>query len=133
MVQQGPVRVLRVLASAARVVRVAAPAPARVLSVARQGRPGPPGERGAKGDPGEVAGTLDWAQITGKPQTSYLHIQPTAAAVWVINHNLDTPPLHVSVQDLAGSGLDGYDVDHPSRFQTRLTFSPPAAGSARLS
>lgn len=90
-----------------------------------------PGERGL---PGSVAGTLDWAQIINRPLIgAYTHVQATPASVWVINHNLDTPPVHISVQDQTGSGLDGYDVQHTSRFQSRLIFSPPAAGMARFS
>lgn len=56
-----------------RVIRAPAgqPAVVRVLEqggrVIRVGIPGPPGRKGDKGDPGDVAGTIPWAQITGKP------------------------------------------------------------------
>lgn len=89
---------------------------------------------GEKGDPGEVSGTIPWEQVIGRPLIgAYTFTQATAAAVWTVNHNLDTPPVHISVQDLTGSGLDGYGVQHVTRFQTRLTFSPPVAGMARFS
>ncbi len=49
----GTPAIVRTQANAARVVRV--------------GVPGPQGERGERGLPGEVAGELPWASVTGKP------------------------------------------------------------------
>lgn len=115
----GQPAVVRVLEQGARVIRV--------------GIPGPPGRKGDKGDPGDVAGTIPWAQVTGKPEDSYLHPQPTPAAVWIINHNRDHPPAHITVKGLDGQRLDGYGVEYVSDSQVRLTFTPPAAGTARLS
>lgn len=65
--------------------------------------------------------------------SAYVYTQSIAASIWVINHNLDVTVAHVSVRSAAGALLEGYEVDYTSRFQVRLTFSPPAAGTARIS
>lgn len=69
----------------------------------------------------------------GSAAAVFIHQQPQAAAVWIVNHNLGLRPVYVAVQDLAGRGLEGYGVEHVSLSQTRLTFSPPIAGEARIS
>ncbi|MBB5234495.1 hypothetical protein [Deinococcus budaensis] len=62
----------------------------------------------------------------------FIHQQAQAAAVWIVNHNLGLRPVHIAVQDPTGQGLEGYGVEHVSNFQTRLSFSPPAVGEARI-
>lgn len=58
--------------------------------------------------------------------------QSTPSAIWTINHNRNTEPTFISVQDVVGNGLDGFGIEHNGLNQTRLLFNPAAAGKARI-
>ena len=64
---------------------------------------------------------------------TYEHLQPVAAAIWTITHNLGRSPGGVSVFDTAGFPVAPNDVDHPTVNTTVVSFIGPQAGSALLS
>lgn len=94
--------------------------PTRIVEVAEQGPAGPRGEKGDKGDPGEVLGVA-----------FYRHVQPIAATVWTIEHNLDMQP-QVTIVDSVGRVVDG-TIDYNDDSTITLTFSQAFAGEAYLS
>lgn len=87
------------------VVEITAPSAVEVVEVIH---PGPQGPAGA----------------------FYLHIQPTPAITWTINHNLGYRP-SVELLDAGSQEIDG-EVSHPSVNQTVVTLNPATAGIARL-
>ena len=73
--------------------------------------------------------------VTQGPQgpsgaAAFVFTQPTAAATWIINHNLGYRP-SVELLDAGSQEIDG-DVAHPSVNQTVVTLNPASAGLARL-
>lgn len=73
---------------------------------------GPGGPMGAKGPAG----------------TSYEHLQPSASAEWIINHNLGVRP---SITVLSPGGVELLaDVVHLTANQARVYLAAPMSGSA---
>lgn len=72
---------------------------------------------GAKGDP-------------GPPGAAFEHVQASASASWVINHNLGFRPA-VSVLSPGGLEVEA-DVQHISANQAVISFVTPQSGSARF-
>lgn len=66
----------------------------------------------------------------GAPGAGYVHSQPSADSVWIINHNLGIRP-GVAVMDVGGNEVDA-TVLHMTENQTRIYFNTPMAGFARL-
>jgi hypothetical protein len=61
---------------------------------------------------------------------AFIHLQPTPATTWTINHGLGYRP---SVELLnAGSQEIDAEVSHPTVNQTLITLNPATAGQARL-
>lgn len=81
--------------------------------------PGPPGAPGA--DAGAIIGG------------SYVHVQETPAAVWIVEHGLSFRPAGIYVEDTAGNGGIEGDVDYPTSSTLTITFSAAFAGRAYLS
>lgn len=79
-----------------------------VVEVGLQGPPGAPGTPGG---------------------SAFEHLQPTPAAVWVINHNLGYYP-DVHVYSTGGVEIIA-DVLHVSPNQAQVGFAAPTAGRAR--
>lgn len=99
---------------------------------------GPPVVRGAQVH--SIQASISIAAGTGlsgldpytPPQVAhYLHTQSEPAEVWTINHNLGFYPA-VEVYDAHMDSIEGF-VEQLSLNQTRITFSVPMAGFARLS
>jgi hypothetical protein len=63
--------------------------------------------------------------------TTFLHLQPDAQEVWLINHGLGFHP-NVTTVDSTGRLVEG-DVVYLSNSLVQVTFSAPFAGSAFLS
>lgn len=61
---------------------------------------------------------------------AYVHMQPTPATVWTINHNLGFRP-SVELFD-SGSSEFIAEVAHPTVNQVVVTVNPATAGFARL-
>lgn len=122
------------------------------------GPPGPPGDERGGGftfvqeavPTGEVLGQTWFNTATGEsfvwydgfwvefapgppPEgaQTYVHVQSSAAASWVIDHNLPYMP-NVSVVDSAGSQVEG-SVVYTSGTRVTITFSAALAGKAYLS
>lgn len=72
-----------------------------------------PGPQGPSGDPATVF---------------YTHNQPTASAVWTINHNLGGEPTAV-VLDSAGTQCEG-TFSYPSKNTMVITFTSAFTGTA---
>lgn len=72
-------------------------------------------------------GTTAPAAGTG---SSFLFVQPTPLASWVISHALGYRPVS-QVFSLAGDVVEA-DVANPTLLQTVITFAAPMVGSARL-
>lgn len=64
----------------------------------------------------------------GGSDAYYRHVQASAAAVWVVQHNLGKRP-NVSVVDSAGDLVNG-DTHYDSDTQLTITFSAPFSGEA---
>lgn len=63
--------------------------------------------------------------------TSYVHDQPTAAAIWVITHNMNMIP-NVRTEDLTGQDIEG-TVEVVNNNQIKIYFSQLVSGKAYLS
>lgn len=85
------------------------PADRPVVSIVASGPPGPPGPPGAA--------------------EAHVHMQPSAAAEWIVNHNFGERPL-VQVFDTGGAEIEAHVV-HVSANQARIYFAAAQAGSAR--
>lgn len=110
------------------------------------GPEGPPGVDGAPGTDGtdglsayEIAvangfgGTeQEWLQSLIGSESYFRYIQPTAAAVWVVNHNLGYYPGGILVQDSSFNTVEG-DIEYIDLNTVRLTFTAPFAGEAYIS
>lgn len=98
---------------------------------------------GARGLPGDVAGTLPWAQVTGQPsdliyganltalraelRAQQTYVQPfSAAPVVVVTHNLGRYP-GVTVLDSAGTEWEA-EVRHDSAMQLTVLMSALFSG-----
>jgi len=75
-------------------------------------------------------GTQGPPGVPGTPGAGYVHSQASAAVEWTVNHNLGVRP-GVSVVDTGGAELDA-EVVHMNMNQTKLFFTLPTAGFARL-
>lgn len=73
---------------------------------------------------GRIAATGGPTEGTGATRYSEAF---SAAAVWIVNHNLGRPVL-VSVTGAAGQEIDA-EVRHVSTTQLRVYFDAPTAGS----
>lgn len=62
---------------------------------------------------------------------NYVHVQSTAAATWLIDHNLGFYP-NTTVVDSAGDQVEG-TVTYTTQNQVRVMFSAAFAGTAYLS
>jgi hypothetical protein len=61
--------------------------------------------------------------------TPYVHTQPTSAALWVVNHNLNALPI---ITATTPGGVEVVaEVLHTSLNQAQLTFVAPQTGQAR--
>lgn len=75
------------------------------------------------------------AVVHGGPQgppgegAAYVHMQASAAAEWIVNHNLGARP-HVTVLSTGGAEIEA-SVTHVSVNQLLINFAAPQAGSAR--
>lgn len=87
------------------------------------GPPGPPGPEGPPGPPGPPG--------SGLGDLSFIHVQGTSSAVWVINHPLTFHP-NVTVVDSTGRQVEG-DVDFTDADTVTVTFTAAFAGTAYLS
>lgn len=91
-----------------------------IRSVGGRGPQGLPGSRGPRGLPGAA----------GPPNVGYVFDQPSAAALWVINHNLGFRP-SLALFTTGGLAMSA-EVLHTSINQVTVTFVLPTAGFARL-
>lgn len=81
----------------------------RTVEITNGGMQGPPGTDGDK---------------------HYRHVQGSAAATWIVDHNLDKYPA-VQVVDSGGTQVEG-DVQHVSQQRAIVTFNAAFAGQAFL-
>jgi hypothetical protein len=61
----------------------------------------------------------------------YEHVQASASASWIVNHNLGRWPSAVTVVTTGGVEVTG-DVTHVSTAQCVIAFAQPFAGRARV-
>ena len=64
----------------------------------------------------------------GRETNYYRHDQPTAASVWVVNHNIGETP-NLLVYSVGGARVDA-EIIHISSNQTQILFDNPFAGFA---
>lgn len=86
------------------------------------------------GEAGGIALELGRRGPQGAPGTSgagYVHTQGTAAATWVIAHNLGFRP-SVAVTSVGGIEVEA-EVAHITNTLLEVRFATPYAGQARLS
>lgn len=88
-----------------------------VSTIGVLGPSGPRGEQGEQGPPGESGAFSDFTQTF------------SAAAEWVVNHNLGRKPL-VAVSSTGGVEVEA-NVVHMSVNQLRVFFTVPLAGEVR--
>lgn len=67
--------------------------------------------------------------LAGEGLDSYEHLQPSAASIWTVNHNLGRKPAAVSVRSPGGVEVTAA-VLHVSVNQLQISFAAPASGSA---
>lgn len=65
----------------------------------------------------------------GPAGDSYVHIQASASAEWIVNHNLGAWPV-VEIRSVGGAVIDA-EVRHLSTSQFRVYFASPMTGQAR--
>lgn len=70
------------------------------------------------------------ARSPGGGAAAFTHLQPSASALWTINHNLGVRPA-VTIVDAGGNEVEA-DVAHLSMNQLVIRFAVPIAGLARL-
>lgn len=70
-----------------------------------------------------------WCPLT-KEVTSYKHIQNTSSAGWVVNHNLNTTSVSVTVYDTNGYVIIPDEVIIISDTQVQVIFAAPIQGTA---
>lgn len=73
---------------------------------------------------------LETISLEDEKDLNYVHDQPTAAFVWIINHNLNKKP-SVRLEDLTGADIIG-EIDYTNNNTVRVEFAIPVAGTAYL-
>lgn len=68
---------------------------------------------------------------SGAGLASFTHSQPSASAVWTVNHNLNRQPSAVTLRTVGGAEFEG-EVLHTSLNQLLVLLAAPATGTAHV-
>lgn len=73
---------------------------------------------------------LETTVAVDETDLNYVHEQPSASMIWIINHNLNKNP-SVRLEDLAQSDIIG-EIDYIDTNTVKVEFAIPVAGKAYL-